>query len=104
MLDEKKILRLLRYANDELPALESKCHQLGSAAADLQITKKQLVNEVAALRAYKYHLQKLQEQCQIDIAQKRQNMSNLDQQLNRKIYALEERLAKNDDSTKQPKA
>ena len=99
MLDEKKILKFIRYANDDLPALENRCHQLSSAAVDLHITKKQLGNEVAALRSNIFQLERLQKQCQIDIAQKRQIVSNLDQQLNRKIYVLEEKIDRNEDKT-----
>ncbi|HZD34799.1 MAG TPA: hypothetical protein VE130_06300 [Nitrososphaeraceae archaeon] len=96
MLDKKHVLRLLRYANDDLPALEYRCHQLGSDAVDLHITKKQLGNEVAALRSNIFQLEALKKQYQMDIAQKRHIISNLDQRLNRKIYALEKKLAKND--------
>ncbi|HZD33934.1 MAG TPA: hypothetical protein VE130_01910 [Nitrososphaeraceae archaeon] len=96
MLDEKHVLKLLRYANNDLPALEYRCRQLGSDAVDLQITKKHLGNEVAALRPNIFQLERLQKQCQIDIAQKRQIISNLDQQLNRKIYVLEEKICRNE--------
>ena len=30
MLDEKKILKFIKYANEDLPALEYRCHKLGS--------------------------------------------------------------------------
>ena len=93
MLDEKHVLKLLRYANDDLPALEYRCHKLGSDAVELQITKKQLGNDVAALRSNIVQLETLKKQYQMDIVRKRQIISNLDQQLNRKIYVLEEELA-----------
>ena len=94
-------MKLLRYANDDLPALEYRCHKLGSDAVDLQITKKQLGNEMAALRSNIFQLETLRRQYQMDIAQKGQIISNLDQQLNQKIDALGKKLAKND-SIKQP--
>jgi hypothetical protein len=96
MLDEKKILKFIKYANDDLPALEYRCHKLSSDAVELQITKKHLENEVTALRSDIFQLETLQRRCQVDIAQKRQIMSNLDQQLNQKINTLEEKLVKND--------
>ncbi|HZD36442.1 MAG TPA: hypothetical protein VE130_14660 [Nitrososphaeraceae archaeon] len=89
MLDEKKILKFIKYANDDLPALEYRCNKLGSDAVDLQITRKQLGNEVAALRSNIFQLETLQRRCQMDIVQKKQIISNLDRQLNQKIYALE---------------
>lgn len=78
MLDEKKIVKLLRYANDDLPALEYRCHKLGSDAVDLQITNKQLGNEMTALRSNIFQLETLKKQYQMDIARKRQIISNLD--------------------------
>jgi len=89
MLSENHILKLLSYASDDLPTLENRCHKLGSDAVELQITKKQLGNEVAGLNSQIYRLEKLRKQYHIDIQQKRQIILNLDQQLNQKIDALE---------------
>jgi hypothetical protein len=97
MLGEKHVLKFIKYANDDLPALEYRCHQLGSAAVELNITKKQLANEVAALSSNVFQLETLRKQCQVNITEKRQIISNLDQKLNQKIYVLEEKLAKNED-------
>jgi hypothetical protein len=58
--------------------------------------QKHLGNEVAALRSNIFQLLKLKKRYQVDIVQKRQIISNLDQQLNQKINALEEKLSKND--------
>lgn len=102
MLNEKHILKFIRYVNEDLPSLENRCHKLGSDAVELQIRKKQLGNEVTALSSNIYQLEKLQERCQMDITQKRQIISNLDQQLNQKIRALEEKLVENKSSMKQP--
>jgi hypothetical protein len=100
MLDEKKILKFIKYANDDLPALEYRCHRLGSDAVELLYTKKQLANEAVALSSHVFQLEKLQKQCQMEIQQKRQIISNLDQQLNQKVHALEKKLAKNDSTSK----
>ena len=80
-----------------MTALEYRCHKLGSNAVDLQITKKG--NEVAALRLNIFQLETLQGRCQMDIAQKTQIIANLDQQLNRKIYVLDEKIDKNEAKT-----
>ena len=94
MLSEKHILKLISYATDDLPTLENRCHKLGSDAVELQIRKKQLENEVSALNSSISQLEKLRRQYQMDIGQKRQIISNLDQQLNQKIDALKEKLTK----------
>jgi len=64
MLDEKKILRFIKYADEDLPALEYRCHKLGSDAVELQFAKKQLGNEVAALRSNIFQPKACQKQCQ----------------------------------------
>lgn len=93
MLDEKHVWKFIRYANDDLPGLENRCYQMGSAAIGIQITKKHLGNDVATtLCSHIFQLERLRKQYQVDISQKRQIISNLDQQLNQKIYALEEKL------------
>jgi len=89
MLGEKHVLKFIKYADEELPALEYRCHKLGSDAVDLQITKKQLGIEVAALSSHIFQLEKIQKQYQMDIQQKRQIMSNLNRQINQKISTLE---------------
>ena len=47
MLNEKHILKYLRYAEDDLPSLEKRRQQLSSDVLELQSRKKRLGDEVA---------------------------------------------------------
>ena len=96
MLHKKQILKFLSYANEDLPTLEDRCRKLGSISVELQIRKKQLENEVAALRMSVSQLEKSFEWYKTQIDDKKQIISNLNQQLNQKILVLEQKLMTQD--------
>jgi hypothetical protein len=92
MLNKKYIFKLLKYTGGELPSLEDKVRSLSSKAIDLEWKKKRLGDEVVKLSSELLQLKKLQKRCHMEIEEKRQIMSNLNQQLNQKSCALEEKL------------
>ena len=99
MLNEKYIMKFLRYANEDLPALEKRCQQLSSDVLELQFRKKQLGDEVATQCSSISKLEKSLNWYKVEIKQKKEIISNLDQQLNQKSNALEEKLHRDDSRT-----
>ena len=93
MLNEKQILKYLRYAEDDLPSLEKRCQQLSSDVLELQSRKKRLGDEVASQCSSITQLEKSLNWYKMEIKQKKEIISNLDQQLNQKSIALEEKLS-----------
>ena len=93
MLNEKHILKYLRYAEDDLPSLEKRCQQLSSDVLELQFRKKKLGDEVATQCSSISQLEKSLNWYKMEIKQKKEIISNLDQQLNQKSNALEEKLS-----------
>ena len=93
MLNEKQILKYLRYAEDDLPSLEKRCQQLSSDVLELQSRKKRLGDEVASQCSSISQLEKSLNWYKMEIKQKKEIISNLDQQLNQKSIALEEKLS-----------
>jgi predicted nucleic acid-binding Zn-ribbon protein len=73
--------------------LENKIQRLSRDVVDMEWRKKHLRDEVARLISNKSQLENLQKQYQMEIEQKKHIISNLDQQLNQKISALEEKLS-----------
>jgi hypothetical protein len=94
MLSEKYILKFLRYADEDLATLENRCQQLSSGVLELQFRKKKLGDQVATQCSSISQLEKSLNWYRMEIKQKKQIISNLDQQLNQKSYALEEKLTK----------
>lgn len=92
-INRKDIHTMLSYAAFDLPSLEDKIQRLTSNVIDLEWKKKQLGDEVAELSSSKSQLEKLRKWYHIEIGLKKEIISNLDRQLNQKIYALEEKLA-----------
>ena len=88
MLNEK-ILKVFRYAEDDLPSLEKRCQQLSSDVLELQSRKKRLGDEVASQCSSITQLEKSLNWYKMEIKQKKEIISNLDQQLNHKSDALE---------------
>ena len=99
MLNEKHILKYLRYAEDDLPTLENRCQQLSSDVLELQSRKKRLGDEVATQCSSISKLEKSLNWYKVEIKQKKEITSNLDQQLNQKSNALEEKLHRDDSRT-----
>jgi hypothetical protein len=92
-INQRDIGRLLRYAIFDLPSLENKIQRLSRDVVDMEWRKKHLRDEVARLISNKSQLENLQKRYQMEIEQKKHIISNLDQQLNQKISALEEKLS-----------
>jgi hypothetical protein len=92
MLNEKHILKFLRYADEDLPTLEKKCQMLSSDVLELQFRKKKLGDEVATQCSSIPQLEKSLNWYKVEIRQKKEIISNLDQQLNQKSNALEKLL------------
>ena len=99
MLNEKHILKYLRYTEDDLPSLEKKCQQLSSDVLELQSRKKRLGDEVATQCSSITQLEKSLNWYKTEIEQKKQIISNLNQQLNQKSNALEEKLHRDESRT-----
>lgn len=98
MLRKKQILKFLSYANEDLPTLENRCRKLGSVSVELQIRKKQLGDEVAALSVSVSQLKKSLNWYETQIEDRKQIISNLDRHLNQKILALEKKLMVQDNN------
>lgn len=94
LINQKDIQTVLRYAAFDIQSLESKIQRLTSDVVDLEWKKKQSRDEVAILNSSISQLKNLQRRYHIEIEQKREIISNLDQQLNQKSYALEKKLTK----------
>jgi hypothetical protein len=78
ILSKKTLLKFLSYANEDLPSLEDRCRKLGSVSVELQIRKKQLGDEVAALSLVKSQLKKSLNWYESQIVDKKQIVLNLD--------------------------
>jgi hypothetical protein len=85
----RHIQTMIRYAVFDLPSLENKIQRLTRDVIDMEWRKKHLRDEVAKLNSNKSQLEKLQKRYQMDIGLKKEIISNLNQQLNQKSYALE---------------
>jgi hypothetical protein len=90
-INQKNIERLLRYAVYDLPSLENRIRRLSNDVIDMEWRKKELRDEAAKLISSNSQLEKIQERYQLEIELKREIISNLDQQINQKINALEEK-------------
>ena len=86
---QRHIQTMIRYAVFDLPSLENKIQRLTRDVIDMEWRKKHLRDEVAKLNSNKSQLEKLQKRYQMDIGLKKEIISNLNQQLNQKSYALE---------------
>jgi hypothetical protein len=93
MLNKKYIFKLVRYAGQDLSTLENRIQSLSSKVIDLEWKKKRSGDEVLKLSS---QLEKLQKRYKMEIRLKKEIISNLNQQLNQKSHALEEKLAKID--------
>ncbi len=89
LINEKDIRTVLRYAAFDLPTLENRCQQLSSDVLELQFRKKKLGDEVATQCSSITQLEKSLNWYKMEIKQKKEIISNLDQQLNHKSDALE---------------
>ena len=96
MLNEKHILKYLRYAEADLPSLEKRCQQLSNDVLELQFRKKKLGDEVATQCSSITQLEKSLNWYKMEIKQKKQIISNFNQPLNQKSNALEEKLTGGD--------
>jgi chromosome segregation ATPase len=92
LINQKDIQSVLRYAAFDRPTLGSRCQQLSSDALELQFRKKKLNDEVATQRSSISKLEKSLNWYKVEIKQKKEIISNLDQQLNHKSDALKEKL------------
>ena len=99
LINQKDIQTVLRYAAFDLPTLKSRCHQLSSDVLELQSRKKRQGDEVATQCSSITQLEKSLNWYKMEIKQKKEIISNLDQQLNQKINALEEKLRRADSWT-----
>lgn len=88
-ITQKDIGRLLRYAVYDLPTLENKIQSLTSDAIDMEWRKKRLRDEVVKLSSSTQYLKKSLHWYEMEIKEKKEIISNLDRQLNRKSEALE---------------
>ena len=92
LINQKDIQTVLRYAAFDIPTLENRCQQLSNDVLELQLRKKKLGDEVATQCSSITHLEKSLSWYKMEIKQKKEIISNLDQQLNHKSDALEKLL------------
>ena len=92
-INQKDIQAVIRYAAFDLPALENRCQMLSSNVLELQFRKKKLGDEVAIQCSTISQFEKSLNWYKMEIKQKKEIISNLDQQLNHKSNALEEELS-----------
>jgi predicted nucleic acid-binding Zn-ribbon protein len=92
LINQKDIQSVLRYAAFDIPTLGSRCQQLSSDALELQFRKKKLNDEVATQRSSISKLEKSLNWYKVEIKQKKEIISNLDQQLDHKSDALQKLL------------
>ena len=92
MINRKDIQTVLRYAAFDIPTLQNRCQQLSSDILELQFRKKKLNDEVTTQRSSISKLEKSLNWYKVEIKQKKEIISNLDQQLNHKSNALKEKL------------
>jgi hypothetical protein len=95
LINQKDIQTTLKYTAFDLPFLESKIQRLTSDAIELEWKKKQSRDEVAILNSSISQLKKSLNWYKMEIEQKKQIILNLNQQLNQKSNALEEKLLSN---------
>ena len=99
LINQKDIPTVLRYAAFDIPTLQNRCQQLSSSVLELQFRKKKLGDEIAIQCSSISQLEKSLNWYKMEIKQKREIISNLDQQLNQKSNALEEKLRRDDTRT-----
>jgi hypothetical protein len=85
-INQKDIGNLLRYATYDLPSLESRIQRLTSDVIYFEQKKKQSADEVTILSSSVSQLRKSLDWCKTLIEEKIEIISNLDRQLNQKIY------------------
>lgn len=95
MLNEKHMLKFLKYADEDLPTLENRCQQLSNDVLELQFRKKRLGDGVATQCSSISKLQKSLNWYKVEIKQKKEIISNLGQQLNQKSDVLQEKITRN---------
>jgi len=89
LINQKDIQTVLRYAAFDIPTLQNRCQQLSNDILELQFRKKKLGDEVAIQSSSITQLEKSLNWYKVEIKQKKEIISNLDQQLNHKSDALE---------------
>lgn len=94
LINQKDIQTVLRYAAFDLPSLENRIQQSTSDVIDMEWKKKRLVDEVIRLNSYLSQLKKLLKRHKMEIELKKDIISNLDQQLNQKSDALQEKITR----------
>ena len=92
LINQKDIEMLIRYPVYDLPTLENRCQQLSNDVLELQFRKKKLSDEVATQCSSITQLEKSLNWYKMEIKQKKEIVSNLDQELNHKSDALEKLL------------
>jgi CII-binding regulator of phage lambda lysogenization HflD len=92
LINQKDIQTTLKYTAFDLPSLESKIQRLTSDVIELEWKKKQSRDEVAILSSSIPQLKKSLNWYKMEIEQKKQIISNLNQHLNQKSNALEEKI------------
>ena len=93
LINQKDIQTVLRYPAFDIPTLENRCQQLSNDVLELQFRRKKLGDEVAIQCSSITQLEKSLNWYKVEIKQKKEIISNLDQQLNQKSNALEEKLS-----------
>lgn len=94
LINQKDIQTVLRYAAFDLPSLENRIQRSTSDVIDMEWKKKRLVDEVIRLNSYLSQLKKLLKRHKMEIELKKDIISNLDQQLNQKSDALQEKITR----------
>jgi chromosome segregation ATPase len=100
MLSEKHISKFLRYADHDLPELTDRMQRLTNDIIDLEWKKKQSGDVISVANTNITQLRNTLNWYQKNIELKNQILSNLDQQLNQKIYALDQKIAGHSSVTK----
>jgi hypothetical protein len=94
LINQKDIQTVLKYAAFDLPSLENRIQQSTSDVIDMEWKMKRLVDEVVKLNSYLSQLKKLLKRHKMEIELKKDIISNLDQQLNQKSDALQEKITR----------
>ena len=92
LINQKDIQNVLRYAAFDIPTLQNRCQQLSNDVLELQFRKKKLEDEVATQCSSISKLEKSLNWYKVEIKQKKEIISNLDQELNHKSDALQKLL------------
>jgi hypothetical protein len=100
MLGEKHISKFLKYADHDLPELTDRIQRLTNDIIDLEWKKKQSGDVISVANTNIIQLRNTLNWYQKNIELKKQILSNLDQQLNQKIYALDQKIAGHSSVTK----